>query len=66
VGLRLYVVHTSHPCAAVEKALQLKGLPYNVWEWPPPLHPPMQKLLFGRRTVTRCSVRSGESCPPAP
>jgi glutathione S-transferase len=57
VGLRLYVVPNSHPCAAVEKALQLKGLRYRVWEWPPPLHAPMQQLLFGHRTVP--ALRNG-------
>ena len=49
--LHLYVVHGSHPCAAVEKAMTMKGLPYRVTEWPPPLHPPIQKALFGARTV---------------
>ena len=49
--LKLYVVHGSHPCAAVEKALQLKGLDYSVFEWPPPLQAPMQTLIFGARTV---------------
>jgi glutathione S-transferase len=49
--LRLYVLPASHPCAAVEKALQLKGLPYRVWEWLPPIHVPMQLLLTGKRTV---------------
>jgi glutathione S-transferase len=49
--LRLYVVHGSHPCAAVEKALHLKGLAYEVTEWPPPLHAPIQLALFGARTV---------------
>lgn len=49
--LRLYVVHGSHPCAAVEKALRMKGLSYEVTEWPPPLHAPIQKALFGARTV---------------
>ncbi len=49
--LKLYVVHGSHPCAAVEKALSLKGLSYSVVEWPPPMQVPMQRLLFGRRTV---------------
>jgi glutathione S-transferase len=49
--LRLYVVHGSHPCAAVEKALSLKGLSYSVIEWPPPLHAPLQRVIFGRRTV---------------
>ncbi len=49
--LKLYVVHGSHPCAAVQKALSIKGLDYTVVEWPPPLHAPLQKLTFGPRTV---------------
>ena len=49
--LRLYVVHGSHPCAAVEKALALKGLAYDVTEWPPPVHAPLQLAIFGARTV---------------
>ncbi len=44
-------MHGSHPCAAVAKALDLKGLPYSVVEWPPPLHAPIQQLIFGARTV---------------
>jgi glutathione S-transferase len=51
MGLRLYVVHGSHPCAAVEKALSMKRLSYGITEWPPPLHAPMQLALFGARTV---------------
>ena len=51
MGLRLYVVHGSHPCAAVEKAMSIKGLSYAVTEWPPPLHAPIQLALFGARTV---------------
>ena len=51
MGLRLYVVHGSHPCAAVEKAMSIKGLSYAVTEWPPPLHAPIQVALFGARTV---------------
>lgn len=49
--LRLYIVHGSHPCAAVEKAMAIKGLSYDVTEWPPPMHAPMQLALFGARTV---------------
>jgi len=48
---RLYVVHGSHPCAAVERALELKGISYDVTEWPPPMQVPLQRLLFGARTV---------------
>ena len=54
--LRLYVVHGSHPCAAVEKALTLKGLTYEVTEWPPPLHAPIQRVLFGARTVPALKI----------
>jgi glutathione S-transferase len=49
--LHLYVVHGSHPCAAVEKAMTMKGLSYEITEWPPPLHAPIQMALFGARTV---------------
>ena len=49
--LKLYVVHGSHPCAAAQKALQLKGLDYGVFEWPPPAHTVGQRIVFGRRTV---------------
>jgi len=49
--MRLYVVHGSHPCAAVEKAISIKGLSYDVTEWPPTMHAPLQFALFGARTV---------------
>ena len=49
--LRLYVVPASHPCAAVESALKLKGFDYKVTELPPGLHAAHQRLRFGRRTV---------------
>ncbi len=48
---RLYVVHGSHPCATVERALKLKGIPYRTVELPPSLHVPIQRVLFGQRTV---------------
>jgi glutathione S-transferase len=57
MALTLYVVHGSHPCAAVAKALDMKGLEFRVVEWPPPLHPVMQKLVFGKRTVP--ALRNG-------
>jgi glutathione S-transferase len=49
--LRLYVVHGSHPCATVERALELKRIAYRRVELPPAVHAPIQKLRFGRRTV---------------
>jgi glutathione S-transferase len=48
---RLFVVHGSHPCATVERALRLKGIPYRTVELPPPMHAPIQRVLFGQRTV---------------
>jgi len=59
-AVRLYVVHNSHPCEAVAKALELKRIPYTVWEWPPPFHAPAQRLLFGARTVPAVSFRHGD------
>lgn len=56
----LYVVHGSHPCAAVEKAFELKGLPVRRVELPPPLHAPVQKLRFGTRTVPALRLEDGE------
>ena len=49
--LRLYVVPASHPCAAVESALQMKGLDYKVTELLPGMHAAHQRLRFGQRTV---------------
>jgi glutathione S-transferase len=60
VAIDLYVVHGSHPCAAVERALELKGLPYRKIELPPPLHAPVQRVLFGARTVPAVKLDGGE------
>ena len=47
----LYAVPASHPCAAVEKALQLKGIEYRRIDIPPVAHKAVQKARFGRGTV---------------
>jgi glutathione S-transferase len=60
VAIDLYVVHGSHPCAAVARALELKGLDFRLVELPPPLHAPLQKLRFGVRTVPAVRLDSGE------
>jgi glutathione S-transferase len=49
--LRLYLINGSHPCGTVVKALSIKGLDHKVVEWPPVLHAPIQRALFGARTV---------------
>jgi glutathione S-transferase len=51
VAATLYAVPASHPCAAVEKALQLKGIEYRRVDIPPVAHKAVQKALFGRGTV---------------
>ena len=45
------MVHGSHPCATVARALELKGVPYRTLELPPPLHAAVQRARFGARTV---------------
>ncbi|MFP5364670.1 MAG: glutathione S-transferase family protein [Thermoleophilia bacterium] len=57
---RLYVVHSSHPCETVKKALELKGIPYKTVEWLIPTHAVMQRLRFGNRTVPGLKLDGGE------
>ena len=47
----LYAVPASHPCAAIEKALQLKGIEYRRVDIPPVAHKAVLYALFGRATV---------------
>ncbi|MCU0313258.1 MAG: glutathione S-transferase [Solirubrobacteraceae bacterium] len=56
MNVTLYVVNGSHPCATAERALQLKGIPYKLVEFPPPMHMAAMKLLFGKRTVPAMKV----------
>jgi glutathione S-transferase len=51
VAATLYAVPASHPCACVERALQLKAIEYRRVDLPPVAHKPIQKLLFGGSTV---------------
>jgi glutathione S-transferase len=51
VAATLYAVPASHPCAAIEKALQLKGVDYRRIDIPPVAHKAVQRALFGRGTV---------------
>ncbi len=57
---RLYIVHGSHPCNTVIRALELKGIPFRVRELLPPLHAPVQRAIFGKRTVPGMRFESGE------
>ena len=60
MSAKLYVVHGSHPCATVQRALDMKGLSYEVVELLPPLHAALQRLRFGTRTVPGLTLESGE------
>ena len=51
MSARLYGVPASHPTAVVEKALQLKGLPYERVHLVPVFHKAAQKVRFGGSTV---------------
>jgi glutathione S-transferase len=57
---KLYVVHGSHPCATVQRALDMKAVPYKVAELLPPMHAALQRLRFGSRTVPGLTLASGE------
>ena len=58
--LVLYVVPASHPCAAVQVALERKGLAYRRVDLLPLVHVVHQRLVFGRRTVPGLKLGSGE------
>jgi glutathione S-transferase len=51
VAATLYAVPASHPCACVERALQLKSIAYRRVDLLPVAHKPVQKLVFGGGTV---------------
>jgi glutathione S-transferase len=57
---KLYVVHGSHPCNTVERALQLKGVEYKKVEFPPPAHALVMRRMFGARTVPGLRFDDGE------
>jgi glutathione S-transferase len=60
MAIKLYVVHGSHPCAAVQRALEMKSLEYGLVEWPPPMHAVAQRVKFGARTVPAVVLETGE------
>ena len=56
MALKLYVIPGSHPCAAVEAALGLKGLHYERIDLLPGMSAVQQLARFGRRTVPGLTV----------
>ena len=60
MATRLFIVHGSHPSAAVRKALDLKGVDYKLFEFTPPSHALGMRVLFGGRTVPGVRFDDGE------
>jgi glutathione S-transferase len=59
MAVRLYTVPASHPSAAVERALQLKGADYERIELITTLHKPMQRARFGGWSVPAVIFEDG-------
>jgi glutathione S-transferase len=59
VPAKLYIVHGSHPCMAVARALELKGIPYKTVELPELVHIPHQRIRFGGRSVPAVKFEDG-------
>jgi glutathione S-transferase len=60
MSAKLFVVHGSHPCATVEKALELKGVAFSKVEIPAAMQPLIMRPLFGERTVPGIRFEDGE------
>ncbi len=57
---KLYVVHSSHPCEAVKKALELKAMPFRTFEMLLPTQLVITRLRFPNRTVPALRLDGGE------
>ena len=57
--IKLYVIHGSHPAAAVARAMEMKGVPHRVVELLPPLHFAIQRVRFGAPTVPAMRLEDG-------
>jgi glutathione S-transferase len=60
VGIELFVVPGSPPCAAVERALDVKELAFERVALAPPLHVPLRALRCGVRRVPAVRLDHGE------
>jgi glutathione S-transferase len=58
----LYAIPASHPCAVVERALQLKELEYRRVELIPVAHRLAQRARFGSTTVPGIEFEDGARC----
>jgi glutathione S-transferase len=59
VPAKLYVVHGSHPCMTVARAMELKGIPYKQVELPELVHIAHQRARFGGRSVPAVKFEDG-------
>jgi glutathione S-transferase len=56
---RLYLLHGSHPCATVDRALELKGVPFSRIEVPVGTQPLVMRAMFGGPTVPAVRFADG-------
>jgi glutathione S-transferase len=56
----LHVINGSHPCAAVLRAMELKGIDVKLVEYIPPTHAPLLQLRFKVRRLPVLVLESGE------
>ncbi|MGH2969802.1 MAG: glutathione S-transferase family protein, partial [Solirubrobacteraceae bacterium] len=57
---KLYAVPASHPCAAIELALRLKGVPYERVDMIPVVSRLLQRRRFGGASVPAVAFEDGE------
>lgn len=59
VKVKIYYIPGSHPCEAVFKAAELKGIDYKRVVVLPPTHRIQMTLMFGSRTVPGVKIKGG-------
>lgn len=59
VKVKIYYIPGSHPCEAVFKAAELKGIDYKRVVVLPPTHRIQMTLMFGSRTVPAVKIKGG-------
>jgi glutathione S-transferase len=59
VNVKIYYIPGSHPCEAVFKAAELKGIDYKRVVVLPPAHRAQMTLMFGSRTVPAAKISGG-------
>lgn len=57
--IKIYRVPASHPCQAVIRGAELKGIEHKVVDLIPPSQPLLMTLMFGKRTVPAMKIHDG-------